>query len=115
MSDNNPTIIAWRCWYSDGSTETEYASTLNTFDDLPDEGFQAMRLWYSADTGRYISGNDNYYFVVSPSETIVGQTNDLPDAILEEYPTASIKQGLLISDVEFNEIIQTMINSTIPQ
>lgn len=58
-------VSSWRVWYNDLSTKIdEYNSVDHDFSDLPDDGFQAMRLWYNDGRCRFISGNDYYFFVL---------------------------------------------------
>lgn len=108
-------IIAWRCWYDDGTfIPKEYTSINSTLDTLPEDGFQAMRLWYSNGGGRYMSGNDYYFFAEHPSGLIFGQSNDSYDSIVQRYPTAIIKRGKHTSDQMIHLIENTMINSQNP-
>lgn len=114
MNTDNYTI-AWICWYDNGTvTPTEYKSTTHTLNDLPDDGFQAMRLWYIDGTGRYISGSDYYFFEDRPGGIIYGQSNDPIDEIRLRYPNAIIKRGKHVPDGLMAHINNLMLNSTIP-
>lgn len=107
--------IAWKCWYDNGTTtSSEYNSVDHTLEELPEDGFQAMRLWYADGTGRYISGNDHYFFANHPAGTIFGQSNDSIQSILDRYPGVIIKLGKHIPDGLMQEINTLMINATIP-
>lgn len=108
-------VTAWRCWYDNGTaTPAEYNSVNNTLYDLPDDGFQAMRLWYSDGTGRFMSGNDYYFFANHEGGTIYGQSNDTYDSILQRYSEVIIKRGKHVPDSMINDIITTMHNAIKP-
>ena len=107
--------IAWRAWYDEWTGQpVEYTSLNSTLDDLPEDGFQAMRLWYSNGNGRYISGNDYYFFVDSPSGLIFGQSNDSYQSIIDRYPNVVIKRGRHTSEQMSQDINTLMVNSTNP-
>lgn len=109
-------VIAWRCWYDNNtSTPVEYNSINHSLYDLPDDGFQAMRLWYSDDNGRFISGNDYYFFAYHPAGTIYGQSNDSYDSILQRYNEVIIKRGRHVPESMINNINNLMINSNKPE
>lgn len=113
--NKEPIIKSWRCWYNNLTPEIQrYDSCRHTIEDLPSDGFQAMRLWYNNGSGKFISGNDYYFFYQFDDEVIFGQTNDLPEKILERYPTAIIKRGKYTTERILNEIHTEMINSTDP-
>lgn len=108
-------VIAWRCWYDDGTaTPSEYDSVNNTLYDLPEDGFQAMRLWYTDGNGRFITGNDHYFFASHPAGTIYGQSNDSYDSILQRYSEVIIKKGKHVPESMINDINNLMINSDKP-
>lgn len=108
-------VVAWRCWYdNDTANPIEYNSVNNTLYDLPEDGFQAMRLWYFDGNGRFISGNDYYFFANHPAGTIYGQSNDSYDSIVQRYSEVIIKRGKHVPDSMINEINNLMINSTKP-
>jgi len=105
-------IIAWRAWVEVDSNIKEFNSIDHCFENIPNDGFQAMRLWYSDGTGRFISGNDWYFFQEHPRGLIVGQTNDID--VKERYPNAVFKRGKHIPDVLMKEVSDLMINSKNP-
>ena len=107
--------IAWRAWYCDGgSNPAEYNSVQHTVYDLPEDGFQAMRLWFSDRTGRYISGSDYYFFANHAAGTIFGQSNESYQSILDRYGEVIIKLGKHVPDGMMQQINSLMINSTNP-
>lgn len=104
-------VIAWRAWYDNGTAIEEFNSVEHCWEKLPDDGFQAMRVWYSDGTGRFISGNDFYFLDEHPVGLTVGQTNDLD--VKERYPKAFIKRGRHCPEKmmkEINELMTTSIN-----
>lgn len=105
-------VIAWRCWVEVDQEIKEFNSVNNKWCDIPDDGFQAMRLWYSDGTGRQISGNDFYFVQEHPKGLIFGQTNDLD--VIERYPDALIKRGRHIPDALNKEVHELMNNSIRP-
>lgn len=117
MINTDSYTVAWKCWYVIYGTidVIEYNSLDHDLDELPDEGFQAMRLWYSDETGRFINGNDNYYFAESGGKIVFGQTDEDELSIKSEYPDAIIKTGSMVSNELMDTIHQTMIDSIIPQ
>ena len=115
MDSTDSYTIAWRAWYYNTNSDVvEYTSVTTTLDDLPSDGFQSMRLWYSNNTGRYISGNDWYFFEEHPNGIIFGQSDDSYDSIVERYPNAIIKQGKHCPDGVMESINTAMIESTNP-
>jgi hypothetical protein len=108
-------VISWRVWFNDLSdTITEYNSIEHDLTDLPSDGFQAMRLWYSDGRGRFISGNDYYFFALHPSGTIFGQSNDTYEDIVARYPEVIICRGKHTTDQMMIDINNLMNNSTNP-
>lgn len=108
-------VVSWRVWYNNLSSEiTEYNSINHDFNDLPDDGFQAMRLWYNNGQGRFISGNDFYFFASHPTGTIYGQTNDGSTDIISRYPEVIIKKGKYTTDEMMIQINEMMNNSSNP-
>lgn len=105
-------IIAWRAWVEIEYDIIEYNSVDHCFENIPDDGFQAMRLWYSDGTGRYINGNDFYFMQEHPKGLIVGQSNDID--VKERYPNAIIKRGKHIPDSLMKEVIELLIKSECP-
>lgn len=111
----DPVIKSWRCWYNNLTPEIlRYDSQNHTIEDLPDDGFQAMRIWFKNGNGKYVSGNDYYFFYQFGDEVIFGQTNDLPDKIIERYPNAVIKKGKYTTESILDKINKEMINSKDP-
>jgi hypothetical protein len=109
-------VTAWKCWYNDGTTTeiTEYDSVNNTLESLPSDGFQAMRLWYHNGRGRFMSGNDFYFFANHPLGTIYGHSNDTYADIEQRYPGVSIKRGKHVPDGIMEQINQLMVDSVAP-
>jgi hypothetical protein len=108
-------VKSWRCWYNNNSSEiTEYNSVEHNLIDLPEDGFQAMRLWYFNGTGRFILGNDFYFFASHPSGTIYGHSNDAYTDIESRYNEVTIKRGKHTTDELINEISSLMKNSICP-
>ena len=107
---------AWIAFYDDGTeTPAVYNSVINTLNDLPDDGFQAMKLWYADGTSRNIAGNDYYFFVEHPSGLIFGQSNDTYESIVERYPNSLIKRGKHVSEQMISYIMNDlMINAKKP-
>lgn len=106
-------IVAWRCWYDNGTKiPDEYNSIDHCWEKLPEDGFQAMRLWYADGTGRFISGNDFYFFDLHEAGLIVGQSNDFD--IKERYPNSIIKRGKHIPDILMKHINNLMQEAKIP-
>lgn len=105
-------VVAWRCWYDNGTSIEEYNSVQHCWETLPEDGFQAMRVWYNDGTGRHISGNDFYFLQEHPVGLIVGQSND--SDIKVRYPNASIKRGKHCPDIMMRQINELMNNSTKP-
>lgn len=106
-------VVAWRVWYDNKkTTPSEYNSIHHSFNDLPDDGFQAMRLWYADGGSRYISGHDFYFFSHHEAGTIYGQTNREKD--LEKYPHAIIKTGRHIPDGLMKQIDTLMMTAKNP-
>lgn len=115
ISNTDDFVKSWRCWYNDMSTGiTEYNSVDHNLVDLPSDGFQAMRLWYYNGNGRYMSGNDYYFFAHHPSGTIYGHSNDSYSDIESRYTEVTIKRGKHTTDEMMNEINDLMINSVSP-
>lgn len=115
INNTDSYTIAWRAWYDNGtSAPLEYNSIQHTLYDLPEDGFQAMRLWYSDGTGRYISGNDYYFFANHTAGTIYGQTNDSYQSILDRYGEVIIKLGKHVPDGMMKDINDLMLNSRNP-
>lgn len=114
MKSTDEYIISWRCWYNNGNGTVEYNSLSTTLDELPNDGFQAMRVWYSDGTGRFISGNDYYFFMDTPEGLLFGQSNDSIESIIDRYPSATIKRGKHIADREINRISNLMTESVNP-
>lgn len=105
-------IVSWRCWVEFNEDIVEYNSIEHCWNKIPDDGFQAMRLWYSDGTGRYISGNDFYFLSEHKAGLIIGQSNDTD--IKERYPNAIIKRGKHVPDKLMKEITDLMLNSKNP-
>lgn len=116
MLNTDSNTIAWKCWYANlADTDfTEYNSVDHTLDDLPETGFQAMRLWFANGTGRYINGNDNYFFVNTSNGLLFGQTDGSADSILQTHPDSLVKSGVTISDALMDTILETQISTTKP-
>jgi hypothetical protein len=115
MINTDSFTTAWIAYYDNGTaTPSIYNSVNHTLVDLPDDGFQAMRLWYHNGTGRYISGNDYYFFSEHPSGLIFGQTNDSYESIVERYPNAIIKRGKHTSEEMIHYINNLMITASKP-
>lgn len=112
MKNVDEYVIAWRCWYDNWINIDEYNSVEHCWEQLPDDGFQAMRIWYADGTGRHISGNDYYFLSEHPAGLIVGQSNDLD--IKERYPKAIIKRGRHCPDIMMKQINELMSQSTNP-
>lgn len=107
-------VIAWRAWYDVADATAHYDSEHHTLEDLPDDGFQAMRLWYKDGTGRFISGNDYYFFYERPDGIVFAQTNETPEQILARYPQAVIKRGRYVPDAVSRMIEDEMAVSKTP-
>lgn len=108
-------VIAWRAWYDLGSKDpVEYNSNDHTLHDLPDDGFQGMKLWFSDGTSRYISGNDFYFFCQHEAGIIFGQSNDTLRDIKKRYPKAMIKRGRHVPDIMIKQINDLMITAKNP-
>lgn len=105
-------VIAWRCWYDNGVSIEEYNSVEHCWDKLPDDGFQAMKLFYSDGTERNISGNDFYFLMEHPMGLIVGQSNDLD--LKERYTSAIIKRGRHCPDIMMKQINELMNEAKSP-
>lgn len=105
-------VSAWRAWSEVDFEIKEFNSVDNCLCDIPDDGFQAMRLWYADGTGRFISGADYYFFQEHPKGLIFGQSNDLD--IKERYPEAMIKRGKHIPDGLMKQVNELMTNSKNP-
>ena len=106
-------VIAWRAWMEVDFEIVEYNSVENCWEDMPYDGFQAMRLWYNDGTcGKFISGNDFYFLWEHPKGLVFGQSNDLD--IAERYPGAIIKRGKHVPDNVIKEVNELMINSKTP-
>lgn len=107
-------VSSWRVWYNDLSTKIdEYNSVDHDFSDLPEDGFQAMRIWYNDGRCRFISGNDYYFFAAHPSGTIFGQTNDAYQDIVDRYPEVIIKRGKHTTDdimIQINQLMNSAPN-----
>ena len=73
-----------------------------------------MRLWYFNGNGRFMSGNDHYFFATHPSGTIYGHSNDSYTDIESRYDEVTIKRGKHTTDKMINDINDMMINSTSP-
>jgi len=115
MNNTDSYTISWRCWYNNLQSEiVEYTSLNSTLDNLPEDGFQAMRLWFADGNSKVISGNDYYFFYEHPTGIIYGQTNDTPETINSRYPGALIKKGRYTTESIINTINNTMMNSTNP-
>ena len=115
INNTDSFVIAWRVWYDNGTTSpSEYNSIQHNLETLPDDGFQAMRLWYSNGNGRFISGSDHYFFSNHEGGTIFGQSNDSYQSILDRYPGVVIKLGKHVPDGLMNQIDNMMINSINP-
>lgn len=108
-------VTSWRVWYNDLSPDiVEYNSVDHDFNNLPNDGFQAMRLWYSDGRTRFISGNDYYFFAYHPSGTIFGQTNDSYEDITLRYENVIIKRGKHTTDEIMIQINNLVNNSNNP-
>ena len=105
-------IIAWRTWYDNGTSIEGYNSVEHCWEKLPEDGFQAMKVWYNDNTERYISGNDFYFLQNHPAGLIIGQSNDLD--IKERYPKAIIKRGRHCPDKMMKEINDLMLSVKSP-
>jgi hypothetical protein len=116
MINNTDNFVkSWRCWYNDNSEDiTEYNSVEHNLEDLPNDGFQAMRLWYFNGNGRLISGSDYYFFVSHPSGTIYGHSNDSYSDIESRYDEVIIKRGKHTTDEIITEIHELMNSSVSP-
>lgn len=105
-------VIAWRVWYENGNGIQSFNSSDHDFNDLPDIGFQAMKLFYADGTGRVISGYDFYFFACHPEGTIFGQTNNEKD--LDQYEFKIIKKGKHTTDGLMKQISDAMFESENP-
>lgn len=110
--DTDEYVVAWRIWYDNGTSIEEYNSVEHCWESIPEDGFQAMRIWYNDNTGRHISGNDFYFLQEHPAGLIVGQSNDLD--IKERYPKAIIKRGKHCPDKMMKEINDLMLSAKNP-
>lgn len=106
-------VVGWRCWVEVNGEIKEYNSVDDNWCDIPNDSFQAMRLWYSDNTSRVISGNDFYFIQQHNKGLIFGQTNDTD--VKERYPGAIIKRGKHIPDLMMKEINELMSKSEKPQ
>jgi hypothetical protein len=115
INNTDDFVTAWRCWYNnDSPTITEYNSVNHNLVDLPSDGFQAMRLWYTNGNGRFISGSDYYFFASHPSGTIYGHSNDSYADIESRYEEVTIKRGKHTTDEIMEEIDALMRDATSP-
>lgn len=105
-------VTSWRAWVEVNNEIKEYNSIDNCFCDIPNDSFQAMRLWYKDGGGRFISGHDYYFFCEHKNGVIFGQTNKESD--LDKYENAIIKSGRHIPDGMMKEVDIRMNNSTNP-
>lgn len=105
-------VKSWRCWVEVGNDIKEFNSIDNDWCGVPDDGFQAMRVWYTDGTSRMISGNDFYFIQVHSKGLIFGQTNDLD--VKQRYPGALIKRGKHIPDKLMKEVNEMMLSSVCP-
>lgn len=102
--------IAWVAYYDNGTaTPSTYNSVDNTLIDLPEDGFQAMKIWYVDGTSRYIAGNDYYFFVNHQGGLIFGQSNDTYESIVQRYPNALIKRGKHTAEEIIHNIMTNLI------
>lgn len=103
-------VIAWKCWYNDGTENIqEYNSMEHCLEKLPDDGFQAMKLFYSDGGSRIMNGHDFYFFCTHPSGLIFGATNNEND--ISRYENAFVKRGKHIPDGMMNQINLLMYGS----
>ncbi len=98
------TAVGWRCWYNevrDGGHNTTQVFTSTDYDwaDLPKIGWQVMILYYDNGYRRIISGSD-FYWRCSKSADGYCQGQTRPNRI----SAVEIKEGLTISNEEFNRI-----------
>jgi hypothetical protein len=109
VNNTDSFVVAWRCWYNVSGTTVEYNSIQHDLNTIPDDGFQAMRLWYQNGNGRYLSGNDHYFFANQGDGVIFGQSNDSYQSILDRYPGVVIKLGKHVPDGVMHQIDQMMM------
>ena len=115
MNSTDSYVISWKCWYNNLEEQiTVYNSTNTTLENLPSDGFQGMKLWFSDGTSKLISGNDYYFFYEHPSGIIFGQTDDSEQSILSRYPDAVIKRGKYTTEGIMNTISNSMVNASNP-
>jgi hypothetical protein len=96
-------IIAWIIFYViDGTVILKYSSKSYFFDSLPKVGLQLIKIFYSDNTTRTVSGYDFYFFQEIDNLLIIGGTNDLHDTL--NYNNPIIKQGIHAPDMIFKTI-----------
>lgn len=71
--------------------------------ELPQFGFLGMILGFNDGTGRYISGNEYYFF---PDDDTYGQTNK-PEDILQLIPW--VKFGRITTETEMADVGKAMV------
>ena len=113
----NRKVIRFWAEYADG---TQYkGATFAEWKTLPDEGFICGRIWYDDLTtagehyGHLLNGQEWHW--VTP-EMKYHNNRDVPttrEAILKQYPGASVKQGSWASDADYGKIHTRMLEREI--
>jgi hypothetical protein len=92
-------IVGWKAWYDVAGQPVGISHEQSTLEDLPEDGFQAMRISYAGGTSRFMSGSNTYFFAEhADGHLIFGQTDDTPSQVLLRYPHATVKRGRYVSD-----------------
>ena len=97
-------VIGWATWYDNNRI---FTSEDAVWEDLPDDGIQAIVLFQDDSSKNVINGYD-YYFKVGD---IFGGNNDNPRDTAKRYPGAVIKRGRWTTTEEIHRINSEVLAS----
>jgi hypothetical protein len=93
-------VVFWKAWYKDGKAYGRHDCKPSA---LPQDGFLGMILGFDDGTGRYISGNEYYFF---PDDDTFGQTDKTEDIL---RLISWVKFGRTATETEMAQVNKAMV------
>ncbi len=104
MVDRDHSVIGWRAWYDGGRT---FTSKTTEWVNLPDDGMQAMVIYFATGNRTMESGNDFYFQVPGTPLTVIYGSESRSKSkadIRKRYPGAIVKLGRWTNFDELNRV-----------
>lgn len=109
-------VDSWRIWYT---SDRQYNSVGDDWQDLPDDGVLALVIYYdeySADgevQHRFVHDGEDWYFH-EPGTDFFGSNQDTLEENQRRYPNCIFKRGKWVPRAEYKRVRQQAIDAEAP-